>query len=75
MNKGQHLYTITLNYCSTLGLIEAGVLPKPGLWQHHRMKHGAPKPENAPKPKKMRDTANGDKEVEVFELLESDDEN
>ena len=36
------LKTITLKYCSTLGLIYAGILPKPPCWQLHRMTHPAP---------------------------------
>jgi len=35
--KGAHLYTITLHYCATPGLIAVGVLPKPPLWDYHRM--------------------------------------
>lgn len=34
---------IRLNYCTALGLIHAGVLPKPPLWVFHRMKHGVVK--------------------------------
>ena len=34
---GKHLYTITLYYCATPGLIAVGVLPKPPLWDWHRM--------------------------------------
>lgn len=30
IHLGDHLYTITLKYCSTLGLVEAGVLPRVG---------------------------------------------
>ena len=39
--------TVTLNYCAALGLIEVGVLPKPGKWEHHRMKNPA-KPNSNP---------------------------
>jgi hypothetical protein len=35
--SGRLLSTITLRYCSILGLIEAGILPKPPLWDYHRM--------------------------------------
>lgn len=38
-----HLYTITLNYCTALGLIHVGVLPKPDAWAHHRMMYPAQK--------------------------------
>eukprot|EP00536_Pseudo-nitzschia_multiseries_P017162 jgi/Psemu1/49614/gm1.49614_g len=35
--EGVHLYSITLHYCATPGLIAVGVLPKPPLWDRHRM--------------------------------------
>jgi hypothetical protein len=34
---GGHLKTITLNYCSTVGLIFAGILTKPPLWEWGQM--------------------------------------
>lgn len=75
MKSKELLETITLNYCSALGLIEAGVLPKPGLWQQSA-KRPAPKSEKPlPVPKKMRDVANNNKKVEVFDLCQSDEEN
>jgi len=48
-SRGDHLYTITLNYCAAVGLIKVGVLPKPDMWAHHRMvrpgkKNGVVKP-------------------------------
>jgi len=39
--RGSHLYTITLYYCATPGLIAVGVLPKPPHWTHARMIHPA----------------------------------
>jgi hypothetical protein len=33
---GKLLETITLNNCTTAGLIHAGVLPKPALWEEHQ---------------------------------------
>lgn len=37
---GRHLRTVTLHYCSTIGLIEAGILPRPPqsamTWNLHR---------------------------------------
>ncbi|MGK3753201.1 MAG: hypothetical protein ACI8RD_005508 [Bacillariaceae sp.] len=39
--RGKHLYTITLHYCATPGLIAVGILPKPPLWVHARMLHPA----------------------------------
>jgi len=39
--KGHHLYTITLCYCATPGLIAVGVLPKPPHWTYARMIHPA----------------------------------
>jgi len=35
--KGQLLSTIKLKYCSTVGLIAAGVLPKPNQWEWYKM--------------------------------------
>lgn len=39
--RGNHLYTITLHYCATPGLIAVGVLPKPPFWELKRMQHPA----------------------------------
>ena len=39
--KGNLIDSIVLHYCSVLGLIEVGVLPKPDLWVHEQMKHPA----------------------------------
>jgi hypothetical protein len=36
-NQGGHLKTITMNYCSTVGLIFAGILTKPPVWEWGRM--------------------------------------
>jgi len=72
--SGKHLDTITLNYCAAVGLIEVGVLPKPGMWEYHRMKRPA-EPTGAPKTelKKIRINA---KENELFDLsaVNSDEE-
>lgn len=38
---GRVLQTITLKYCSTVGLIHAGILPKPPAWTFHRMQFPA----------------------------------
>ena len=35
--SGFQLGRIKLNYCTTVGLIKAGILPKPPLWEWHRM--------------------------------------
>lgn len=37
--KGRYLETISLNYCTTVGLIHVGVLPKPPMWDFHRLQH------------------------------------
>jgi hypothetical protein len=39
--SGALLDVVTLNYCTALGLIEVGVLDKPDMWTHHRMKRPA----------------------------------
>ena len=36
IKKRKLLYTITLHYCATPGLIAVGILPKPPLWQYQR---------------------------------------
>lgn len=73
-SKGPLLDTITLNYCAALGLIEVGVLPKPGLWAHHRMKNpAAGSMKDAPKPKRVKalgDASN--QEVDLFDLAGGD---
>jgi hypothetical protein len=73
-NAGTHLYTITLHYCATPGLIAVGVLPKPPLWDYQRML----KPSNmTPKEKKNLDKAVSVKRdrngSEILELNDSDD--
>ena len=40
---GELLQGISINYCTAFGLIHAGVLPKPPLWDFHRMTWGLPK--------------------------------
>ena len=41
---GNLLDTITIHYCTALGLIHAGVLPKPPLWEEARLKHPLKRP-------------------------------
>jgi hypothetical protein len=76
---GAHFDTITLNYCTALGLMEVGVLKKPDVWTHHRMKRPAKVDQGAPRvrPKHIHDTgATSSKTVEICDLCEagSDDE-
>ncbi len=40
---GSLLQSITLQYCTTVGLIQVGVLPKPESWEYHRLRHPADK--------------------------------
>ena len=66
--KGGLLKTITLRYCSTLGLIHAGILPKPPMWDLHRLSHPAENGnENVPQPNATVDGATS-KQSEVFDL-------
>ncbi|GKY92177.1 hypothetical protein MPSEU_000189000 [Mayamaea pseudoterrestris] len=37
-SPGKFIDSITLHYCTAVGLIEVGVLPKPQPWDYHRMK-------------------------------------
>ena len=41
--KGALLQEISITYCTALGLIKAGVLAKPPLWDFHRLKFGISK--------------------------------
>jgi hypothetical protein len=41
-SKGKLLDTVTLNYCSALGLIAVGVLPKPPLWNNFHQTSSSP---------------------------------
>ena len=67
--KGGLLCTITLRYCSTLGLIHAGVLAKPPLWDMQRLTDPADKGEQKPEPKSTVKGEGGGK-VEVFDLTD-----
>ena len=42
---------VTLNYCTALGLSEVGVLEKPDMWTHHRMKRPAKPDQRGPRVK------------------------
>ena len=65
---GGMLKKVTLRYCSTLGLIHAGILPKPPMWDLHRLSHPAENGnENVPQPNATVEGANG-KQHEVFDL-------
>lgn len=46
---GKKLATIKIYYCTAVGLIRAGILPKPPLWDLHRLEH----PPALSSPKKM----------------------
>lgn len=41
--KGALLHTISINYCTALGLIKVGILEKPPLWDFHRQHFGTSK--------------------------------
>lgn len=56
--------TVTLNYCSALGLMEVGVLKKPGHWEYHRMKHPAGPGDNANAVKGAVDMSTADSDDE-----------
>jgi hypothetical protein len=89
IRRGKLLDTITLHYCSPVGLITVGVLPKPPLWDYHRMststKRSSSKPSVVtplPPLKKIRVDKQGtgglllSQEYECFDLsvLSSDDD-
>ena len=62
--------TVTLNYCAALGLMEVGVLPKPDMWEYHRMKNPA-KPDSNPEAVK---DAKVDGSTVDLSKVDSDDE-
>lgn len=66
--KGGLLSTITLRYCSTLGLIHAGVLTKPPMWDMQRLVN--PAEENGEDKPEPESTVKGEGggQVEVFDL-------
>jgi len=73
---GAHLYTITLHYCATPGLIAVGVLSKPPLWDYHRMLK--PAKTTAEQKEKLEKAVvsmkRNRKGSEILELNESDDD-
>lgn len=38
-DAGKELAKIKINYCTAFGLIQAGLLPKPPLWEYHRSRY------------------------------------
>jgi hypothetical protein len=50
-DAGKELAKIKLYYCTTFGLIQAGILAKPPLWEHHSLQH--PRREEDLSPPKM----------------------
>jgi hypothetical protein len=82
---GKKLHSFKLNYCSVLGLIEAGILPKPPLWDHARMLKPAKRCKSCGhnpmtvQPKKIRledpNSLVAPKEYELFDLAEVLDDN
>jgi hypothetical protein len=84
--KGALLQTITIKYCTAVGLIHAGVLPRPPMWEYARItnpQRGPVDPEILSlRPKKI--TVDGvfrdgvcfmpAKEYELYDLMHLDDE-
>jgi hypothetical protein len=68
--SGALVQTIELNYCSALGLMEAGVLPKPDAWAHQRMKRPAPPGQLTAPAKKMKDPVDPAKDIELIDVTE-----
>lgn len=69
-SKGGVLATVTLRYCSTLGLIHAGVLAKPPVWDMQRLTNPAKdSQESVPEPETTV-KGEGGGQVEVFDLTE-----
>jgi hypothetical protein len=83
---GRLLQSITLHYCTTMGLIHVKVLPQPESWEYHRMRYPADNPTNGavvdiePEIMKVQTrTAAGDvvqeKSYEMFDLTQLNDDN
>jgi hypothetical protein len=82
---GRLLQTITLHYCTTMGLIHVKVLPQPESWEYHRMRFPADNATNGavvdmePEIMKVQTrTAAGDvvqeKRYEMFDLTQLNDD-
>ncbi|GKY92192.1 hypothetical protein MPSEU_000190400 [Mayamaea pseudoterrestris] len=69
--RGAFINKVTLNYCTALGLVHVGVLPKPPVWMLHRMKHPAPPGDCTAQFKKMKHPEK-DKEIEYIDLTDED---
>jgi len=86
--RGPRLESVTINYCTALGLVKAGVLAKPKtIWEEARIANPAKRgSSNTPamdvKPKRVKrgaiivdETVDASKETDLFDLTaESDDE-
>jgi len=74
--QGDLLYTITLHYCATPGLIAVGVLPKPPFWEWKRMQHPTTITAEAKEKidKLVVSTKRNRKGNEILELADSDDD-
>jgi len=70
---GEHIASITLTYCGCPGLIEVGVLPKPPMWDHHRILYPAAEPLQGPipEPQILHDVIRNC-DVEMFDLTDED---
>jgi hypothetical protein len=71
-HPGEHLFTITLNYCTTPGLIKAGILSKPSTADQRKRPASCVTPlKSIPKPKRIRfgcDELGLEKEHDLFDL-------
>ena len=69
--EGAYLGPITLHYCSALGMMEVGVLPKTDIWAYNRAKRPATSGLRFNPPcKKIRDPMNPSKLVDLVDLTE-----
>jgi hypothetical protein len=67
--RGALLDVVTLNYCTALGLIEVGVLEKPDMWTHHRMKRPHKGDQGAPRVKPTTIAKPGTASPQTVELF------
>ncbi|GKY92179.1 hypothetical protein MPSEU_000189200 [Mayamaea pseudoterrestris] len=67
---GRDIETITLNYCSAVGLTDVGVIPKLSLWAGQRMVRPAPAGQLCAPSSMVSDPADATKEIELFDLTD-----
>ena len=66
---GASIGTITLYYCSAVGMMDVGIVPKTDIWAYHRLKRPAPCGQRFDAPcKKIMDPMDSSKFVDLVDL-------